>query len=116
MHGLEFLEKGLFFILIEKDISFGFPSKLLDYLYVGRPVIYASPAYNKNLMQSGCCIEASNNDPKHIADAVIKILSMSEERWRQMCISARSNLSENHDIEKMAETHGSCRVNCVALR
>lgn len=98
----DFLSAASALILIEKDVAYGFSNKLLDYLDAGRPIIYASPVPNEGLFASGCCIKALNDDPRSIADAVIKIATMSDDKWSDMARDARRYLRENHDIEKIS--------------
>jgi hypothetical protein len=95
---LEFLKNASAFVLIEKKASYGFPNKIIDYLSIGRPIIYASPVRHK-ILSSGCCIEASNDDPEDIAVAVMNIASMPESKRIDIMLSAREFLQKHHDIE-----------------
>ncbi len=100
---LEFLETGSAFLLIEKNMPYGFPTKVLDYLYIGRPIIYALPPYLNKLLNSGCCIKASNENPESIAKAVLRVANMSEYEWKEMSLKGKKYLIENHNIEKISQ-------------
>ena len=99
---LEFLKNASAFVLIEKKASYGFPNKIIDYLSVGRPIIYASPVRHE-ILNSECCIEASSSDPKDIAEAVINVASMPESKRMDIASNAREFLYKHHDIEKIAQ-------------
>jgi glycosyltransferase involved in cell wall biosynthesis len=99
---LKFLKSASAFVLIEKKASYGFPNKIIDYLSVGRPIIYVSPVRHK-ILKSGCCIEASNDNPEEIAESVINIASMPESKRMKMMSNAREFLHKHHDIEIIAQ-------------
>ena len=93
-----FLKSASALILIEKKASYGFPNKLIDYLAAGRPIIYASDVRH-NILNSGCCVEASCADPEDIALSVIRIANRSKNELERMASHAREYLHANHNIE-----------------
>ncbi len=99
---IDFLKSASAFILIEKRASYGFPNKIIDYLTAGKPIIYASPVRHE-VLNSGCCIEASNDDPKSIADTAISISHMSERKREEIMSTAKTFLNKNHNIEILAQ-------------
>ena len=98
---LRYLKQASAFLITEKHGRYGFPNKIIDYLSVGRPIIYISPARHE-ILEVGCCIEAQNN-PQDIARAVKEIVSMPLEERREMGIKAKKYLVENHNIENITE-------------
>ena len=100
---MNFLKNGFAFVLIEKDVFYGPSNKLMDYLSIGRPIVYASPLYNENLLKSGCCIEALHDSPESIAAAIGKIESMNYEKWMETSKKSRQYYIDNYDIKKIAK-------------
>lgn len=98
---LEFLKTASAFILIEKKASYGFPNKIIDYLSSGAPIIYASPVRHA-ILESGSCVEAPHDDPEGMADAVVRVASMTDDERNEMAFCAGRFLRENHDIELLA--------------
>lgn len=98
---LEFLNSASALILIEKKASYGFPNKIIDYLMAGKPIIYASPVRHE-VLNSGCCIEASCDDPQSIADAIGKISGMPDYKLAEITSTAREFLHEHHNIQTLA--------------
>lgn len=98
---LEFLKSGDAFILIEKKASYGFPNKIIDYLSSNGPIIYASPVRHA-ILESGSCVEAPHDDPEGMADAILRVASMTDAERNEMAFCAGRFLRENHDIELLA--------------
>lgn len=94
---IEVLEPATAFIIIEEDQSYGFPNKVLDYLLVGRPVIYATPAIHDKLLASECCIR-STTKPEELARSILKAISLTDDKWERMCLNGQRYITENHDI------------------
>ncbi len=99
---IDFLKNASAFILIEKRASYGFPNKIIDYLTAGKPIIYASPVRHE-VLNSGCCIEASNDDPRSIASAVRTITSMPEYKLGEIKSTAKEFLRKHHNIQTLAQ-------------
>jgi len=98
---LEFLKSGDAYILIEKKASYGFPNKIIDYLSSGGPIIYASPVRHA-ILESGACVEAPHDDPEGMADAILRVASMTAAERSEMASCGARFLKENHDIELLA--------------
>ncbi len=98
---LEFLKTASAFVLIEKKASYGFPNKIIDYLSSGAPIIYASPVRHA-ILGSGSCVEAPHDEAEGMADAILRVSSMSPEERNDMAECGTRFLKENHDIELLA--------------
>jgi glycosyltransferase involved in cell wall biosynthesis len=55
------------------------PNKLIDYLAIGRPIVYAGPRVANPATASGSVIEATSGDAASVARAFEQIAAMSEE-------------------------------------
>lgn len=55
------------------------PNKLMDYMMAAKPVIHSIEAGNDLVAESGCGISVAPEDPKAIADAILKLFQMSAE-------------------------------------
>jgi len=95
------------YIGLTKDPLFRFgvsPNKLFDYLYAGKPILYAidsgkyMPVSEAN---SGCSIPAEN--PQAIVDAVRKLKAMSHEQRVQLGQNGRNFAIKNHDYSQLAK-------------
>jgi hypothetical protein len=91
------------FLLVEKYKSFGFSNKLIDYLFIGRPLIYAAPTTNPDLENAQFCYYHNKAVPNVISDDSHSIANLSEKKWIEMCCSAKKYLAENHDINMIAK-------------
>ena len=79
------------------------PNKLFDYLYAGKPIIFAidsgkyMPVTEAN---AGCSIPAEN--PQEIVDAALKIKKMTQAQRDQLGQNGRDFVMKNHDYAKLA--------------
>lgn len=88
------------FILIEKEASFGFPNKLLDYMMYGKPIIFATP--NRYEAQEFAGIKTDYNSDS-IAKAVEEISAMDNEPKLRIRELSHRYLRQYHDISKIAD-------------
>jgi len=95
------------FIGLTKDPLFRFgvsPNKLFDYLYAEKPIVYAIES-GKYLPVDDAKVGISTpaEDPKTIADAILKLKALSPEQRNQMGLNGREYALKNHDYAKLAE-------------
>jgi glycosyltransferase involved in cell wall biosynthesis len=79
------------------------PNKLFDYMMAGKPVIHAVEAGNDPVVESGGGISIPPEDPIAIADAVKKIMDMSEEERNSMGLKGREYVIKNHSYDVLAK-------------
>lgn len=77
-------------------------NKLFDYMNAGRPIL-SNVAVNYDLIEKfDCGISLSKQEPKDIADAVLKLYELSPEDYKQMCENAR-NAAADFDFAKLTD-------------
>ena len=94
------------FISLKKQNLFNYgvsPNKLFDYMMAARPVIYAVEASNDPVKDWGCGITVPAEDPKAVAEAVIKIKNLTDEEKREMGQKGKEYVLENHMYHPLAE-------------
>lgn len=78
-------------------------NKLFDYLAAERPIVIASNAINNPVADAGAGLTVPPGDPKSLAKAVIELSRMSIEERRQLGVSGRKYVEENHGFDRLAE-------------
>lgn len=94
------------YIGLQKQSLFRFgisPNKLMDYMMAAKPVIHAIDAGNDLVAESGCGISIPPEDPKAIAEAIVKLKSLSENERKAMGLKGRKFVLENHDYRVLAK-------------
>ena len=94
------------FISLKKQNLFNYgvsTNKLFDYMMASRPVIYAVEASNDPVKDCGCGITVPAEDPKAVAEAVIKIKNLTDEEKREMGQKGKEYVLENHMYHPLAE-------------
>ncbi|MCX5815376.1 MAG: glycosyltransferase family 4 protein [Proteobacteria bacterium] len=81
------------------------PNKLMDYMMAAKPVIHSTGAVNDVVAESGCGLSCSPEDPGMIANAVIQLMSLSEEDRRDMGLRGREYVLQNHDYRTFAKKY-----------
>jgi glycosyltransferase involved in cell wall biosynthesis len=97
----KFINQGDVGLIIFKPWSYsyitGVPNKLIDYMACGKPVVTSKdfPEIERIVNDSNGGILVNHDDPKQIAEAVIKLLNDDDLR-RKMGQNARSYIERNH--------------------
>lgn len=60
------------------------PNKIFDYMMSGKPIVHAVEAANDPVEEAGCGISVEPENPKAIADAVVKLASVSASERDEM--------------------------------
>ncbi len=81
------------------------PNKLFDYLYAAKPLIIAINSPNNIVEQAKCGISIYSQNPQKIADAIIRLYSMSDEERKIMGNRAKDFVLKNHTIEALARKY-----------
>ncbi|MCK4527818.1 glycosyltransferase family 4 protein [candidate division WOR-3 bacterium] len=79
------------------------PNKLMDYMMAAKPVIHAIDAGNDLVAESGCGISVAPEDPKAIADAVIHLFKMSQEKRDVIGQKGHDYVKIYHDYAVLAK-------------
>lgn len=95
------------FIGLTKDPLFRFgvsPNKLFDYLYSGKPILYAidSGAY-KPVEDAGAGLQIEPENPQALADAVLKLYQLPEAERKQMGENGRKTALEQYEYGMLAK-------------
>lgn len=78
------------------------PNKLMDYMMAERPVIQAIEAPNDMVAESGCGITVPPQDPRALADAVLRLMRISAEERAVMGRRGKAYVTANHDYSVLA--------------
>lgn len=79
------------------------PNKLFDYMFAGKPVIYAVNSGNIPVNEANCGISVEAEDSQAIADAILKLYNMPSEQRKKLGENGRKYVLKNHTSEILAE-------------
>jgi|LFRM01.2.fsa_nt_gb glycosyltransferase involved in cell wall biosynthesis len=89
------------------------PNKLFDYMITARPVIYAVNSPYNPVENANAGISLSAQNPVALAEAVLKMASLTaEERW-QMGLRGRKYVMDNNDYARLADHIEEILVNAI---
>ncbi|MEW6773425.1 MAG: glycosyltransferase family 4 protein [Bacteroidota bacterium] len=83
------------------------PNKLFDYMYAAKPIIFSINSPNSPVEQSNSGIVTSPNNQQEIANAILKIYSLSKEERTQMGNNGKNFVCENHTFDKLTQKYHS---------
>lgn len=78
------------------------PNKLYDYLYSGKPIIYAVNAYNNPVEEAEAGITIPPEDPAMLAQAVLKLYHMKPSERKEMGLRGTKYVENNYNISQLA--------------
>lgn len=79
------------------------PNKLFDYMMAAKPILYAINSGNKPVEEAGCGISVEAENPKAIADGIMKLHDMTEEERKEMGERGKKYVIENHAYENLVD-------------
>ena len=96
---------ALYFGLQNKPMyRFGIsPNKLFDYMMAAKPIVMAAAAPNDIVSVCNCGITVNPGEPHSVAEALRRIMAMSQVQRREMGLRGRSYVMKNHDYSVLAE-------------
>lgn len=101
---------GLFdvcYIGLQKEKLFRYgvsPNKLFDYMFAGKPIVYAIDSGKSNIVQiANCGISVEAENPQAIADGIMRLYKMSKQERAKMGQNGREYVLEHFTYEKLAD-------------
>lgn len=79
------------------------PNKLIDYMMASKPIIQAINAGNNVVKDVGCGIDVEPENPEAIAEAILKLKSLSKEELNHMGSKGKEFVLKNHDYKVLAK-------------
>ncbi len=79
------------------------PNKLIDYMMAGKPIIQAIDAGNNVVKEVACGIDIEPENPKAIADAINKLISLPQTELEKMGQNGKEFVIRNHDYKILAK-------------
>ena len=78
------------------------PNKIFDYLLSSRPIINSSGAKNKIIKEAKAGFSVEPEDPKAIAEAILKLSKMTLEQRNELGKNGRNYVEKYHSYKKLA--------------
>lgn len=75
-------------------------NKLFDYMSVGRPIVFGVEAYNNPVEEAEAGISVEPENPQQIADAILKLVSLSVEERAEMGARGRRIIETQYNVER----------------
>jgi len=91
--------------LKKKDIfKYGVsPNKLFDYMFSGKPILYAINSGQNNIVQiANCGITVKAENPEAIADGIMKLYNMSKEERKKLGENGKNYVVKYFNYEFLA--------------
>lgn len=79
------------------------PNKLFEYLMAGKPVIHAVEAPGDIVAASACGLSIPPEDPREIAQAVVRLMAMDQSEREAMGRRGRAYVLAHHDYRLLAQ-------------
>jgi len=79
------------------------PNKLFDYMLSEKPIIYAVNSGNNPVKEFQCGVTVEAENPKAIAEGILKLYKMTEKERREMGKRGRNYVLKYHIYKKLAD-------------
>ncbi|WP_339918492.1 glycosyltransferase family 4 protein [Photorhabdus noenieputensis] len=102
------------YIGLQKQSLFRFgisPNKLIDYMMAGKPILCAIDAGNDPVSEVNCGITVKSGKPEDIAQALLKLSELSNEKLNQMGQKGKIYALENHAYSVLADNFIKATIN-----
>ena len=83
------------------------PNKIFDYLHASKPIINSSGAKNKIIKDANAGFSVEAEDPKAIAEAIIKLTDMSVKQRKKIGENGREYVEKYHSYKQLASQYES---------
>ena len=80
-------------------------NKLFDYMLAGKPILHAFSGKGDIVAMANAGITVEAENPKSIADGILKLYRMSPEERKRLGENGRKYVLENHTYEKLAKKY-----------
>jgi glycosyltransferase involved in cell wall biosynthesis len=74
-----------------------------NYMFSGKPIIYAVDSGNKPVDEAKCGISVEPENPKAIAEGILKLYNLPKEHLMRKGASGKNFVLEHHTYEKIAD-------------
>ena len=81
------------------------PNKLFDYLYSGKPIIYAIEAANDIVAEANCGISIKSENAGEIVNAVLTLYGKTPEELAEMGKRGHEYVIKNHSYSELAKKY-----------
>ena len=81
------------------------PNKLFDYLYSGKPIIYAIEAANDIVAEANCGISIKSENAEEIVNAVLTLYGKTPEELAEMGKRGHDYVIANHSYSELAKKY-----------
>ena len=81
------------------------PNKLIDYLAIGRPIVYAGPRVANPPTASGSAIDATSGDVASVTTALGRVAAMTEEARLRHGRQGREYAAAHHSMDALSERY-----------
>jgi glycosyltransferase involved in cell wall biosynthesis len=89
------------------------PNKIFDYLAAARPIVISLTAPNNPVEESGGGITVKPSNPEKFAEAILKVVGMSDEERDKMGDAGRKYVHENHDFKYLSKCLANVLNECI---
>jgi glycosyltransferase involved in cell wall biosynthesis len=88
----------------EKIFEFGVsPNKLFDYMYAGKPILYAINSGNRPVEEANCGISVDAENPDAIANGILKLYNLSQEERKKLGENGKNYVLKYHTYKSIAD-------------
>jgi len=81
------------------------PTKLLDYMMAGKPVVHSVEAGNDPVAEAGCGLSCAAEDPQAVAGAVVTLMSMTPQDRAELGRRGQDYVRSRHDYALLARNY-----------
>ncbi|OUV41686.1 MAG: hypothetical protein CBC71_04910 [Rhodobacteraceae bacterium TMED111] len=81
------------------------PNKMFDYLYSAKPIIQSIDSANDIVKEAKAGISVKPENPKEIADAILKLYKMPESKRNELGQNGRVYVEKYHSYEQLAKQY-----------
>lgn len=78
-------------------------NKLFDYMCSGKPIVFACETTSDYVRESGCGISIEPENPRAMAESIIKVYNMSEVARKEMGLRGRKYVEKSFDIPVLVD-------------
>ncbi len=96
------------YIGLKKSPLFKFgisPNKLIDYMSMGKPILYAIDTDRDPVVESQCGVKVPSDDPKALAEAIIQMSTYQAAQLDQMGAKGQAWVKENLSYPKLLDQY-----------